>query len=174
MMNQLAGFSRRLQDRCHELAGARWTSLQGQSLSERGPALQEDSWQENLSLAFDPARGQKVDPSTLEEAAVAVHAGASGVLKGLRRESTGHSEFTDWEGKMWDVKSPISPPADAQWWVFDPAHQADVVQGEISGDENVLLNLTRCRPADAESLRQTLLSRLQPWETSRVLVLQNP
>ncbi|MBS2036659.1 hypothetical protein JST97_16840 [bacterium] len=163
----------RLHDRFAQMAGARWTNLQGQELPQKPVQVSSDEsfWNEHLDLARDPARGHKIDPATLEEASVAVHAEASGVLRDVRRESTGHSEFTDWNSRCWDVKSPISPPADKQWWVFDPDHEAEVVQQEVAGDEGVLLNLTRCNSKDAEALRQTLLERLQPWESNKVLVL---
>lgn len=169
----ITGSALRLHDRFSQMAGARWTTLQGQELPQQAVQVSQDQgyWNEHLELARDPARGHKIDPATIEEASVAVHAEASGVLRDIQRESTGHSEFTDWESRRWDVKSPISPPPDKEWWVFDSNHEAEVVQHEVSGDEGVLLNLTRCTPQDAAALRQTLLERLQPWESSKVLVL---
>jgi hypothetical protein len=170
----ITGPALRLHDRFCQMAGARWTTLQGQPLPQQAVTVSQDEgyWNEHIELARDPARGHKIDPATIEEASVAVHAEASGVLRDIQREATGHSEFSDWQSRCWDVKSPLSPPPDKEWWVFDPNHEAEVVQHELSGEEGVLLNLTRCHPGDAAALRQTLLERLQPWECSRVLVLE--
>lgn len=172
----IKGPALRLHDRFAEMAGARWTTLQGEEVKQSPVQVSSEDayWETQLELAKDPARGHKIDPATLEEASVAVHAGASGVLKDVAREKTGHSEFTDWQSQRWDVKSPISPPPEKQWWVFDASHEADVVQHEVEGDEKVLLNLTRCTPEHATALRQTLLERLEPWQTAKVLVLQKP
>ncbi|MFN8607800.1 MAG: hypothetical protein U0931_09720 [Vulcanimicrobiota bacterium] len=169
----ISGPALRLHDRFAQMAGARWTTLQGQEVPQKPVTVSPDEayWNEHLELARDPARGHKIDQATLEEASVAVHAQASGVLRQVQREGTGHSEFTDWQSRCWDVKSPISPPPDKEWWVFDPNHEAEVVHNEVAGDEGVLLNLTRCNPRDASALRQALLERLQPWESSKVLVL---
>lgn len=169
----LQGPALRLHDRFSRMAGARWTNLAGQELEQRPASVSsEDSyWQSKLELARDPARGDKIDPATIEEAAVAVHADVSGVLRQVEREKTGHSEFTDWQSQRWDVKSPISPPPDKPFWVFDVNHEAEVVQHEVDGDENVLLNLTRCSPQDAAALRQALVERLEEWQSRKVLVL---
>lgn len=169
----ISGPASRLHDRFAQMAGARWTTLQGQELPQQAVAVPSDEafWNDQVDLARDPARGHKIDPATIEEASVAVHAEASGVLREVKREISGHSEFTDWQSRCWDVKSPISPPPEKEWWVFDPNHEAEVVQHEVSGDEGVLLNLTRCNAQDAAALRQTLLDRLQPWECTKVLVL---
>lgn len=172
----IKGSALRLHDRFAEMAGARWTTLQGQEVKQSSVQISPEAsyWEDHLELARDPARGHKIDPATIEEASVAVHAGASGVLRDVVRETTGHSEFTDWQSRRWDVKSPISPPPEKEWWVFDTNHEAEVVQHEVEGDENVLLNLTRCNPQDAAALRQALLERLDAWQCARVLVLQKP
>ncbi len=169
----ISGSALRLHDRFAQIAGARWTTLQGVELQQRPAGVSGDDayWADKLDLARDPARGHKIDPATIEEAAVAVHADVSGVLRQVEREKSGHSEFTDWQSQRWDVKSPISPPPDKEFWVFDVNHEADVVQDEVQGDENVLLNLTRCTPQDAAALRQALLERLPEWESRKVLVL---
>jgi hypothetical protein len=169
----ISGPALRLHDRFAQMAGARWTTLAGVELEQRTVQVsgQDSYWQDRLELAKDPARGYKVDPATIEEAAVAVHADASGVLRQVQREKTGHSEFTDWQSQRWDVKSPISPPPDKEFWVFDVHHEAEVVHQEVDGDENVLLNLTRCTPEDAAALRQALVERLDEWQSRKVLVL---
>lgn len=169
----ISGQALRLHDRFAQMAGARWTTLQGVELEQQAVAVPEQDgyWQEKLELAKDPARGHKIDPATIEEAAVAVHAGSSGVLRQVEREKTGRSEFTDWQSQRWDVKSPISPPPDKEFWVFDVNHEAEVVHHEVEGDENVLLNLTRCTPRDAAALRQALLEQLDEWQSRKVLVL---
>lgn len=163
----------RLHDRFAQMAGARWTTLQGVELEQRPAAVSGDKayWEDKLDLARDPARGHKVDHATIEEASVAVHADVSGVLREVEREKSGHSEFTDWQSQRWDVKSPLSPPPDKEFWVFDVNHEAEVVHHEVQGDENVLLNLTRCTPQDAAALRQALLERLEEWQSRKVLVL---
>lgn len=173
MASMISGQALRLHDRFAQMAGARWTTLQGAELVQKRVTVsgEDHYWQEKLELARDPARGHKVDPATIEEAAVAVHAGASGILREVQREVTGHSEFTDWQSQRWDVKSPLSPPPDKQFWVFDVNHEAEVVQHEVEGDENVLLNLTRCTAQDAAALRQALLERLEEWQSRKVLVL---
>ncbi|MBX3165945.1 MAG: hypothetical protein KF760_00980 [Candidatus Eremiobacteraeota bacterium] len=169
----ITGPALRLHDRFARLAGARWTTLQGVELPQQSVGLSEDDayWEGKLELARDPARGHKIDPATIEEAAVAVHAESSGVLRQVEREKSGHSEFTDWQSRRWDVKSPISPPLDKEFWVFDVNHEAEVVQHEVQSDENVLLNLTRCTAQDAAALCQALLERLPDWQARKVLVL---
>lgn len=169
----ITGPALRLHDRFAQMAGARWTTLQGVELPQQPVQVSEDEsyWGDKLELAKDPARGHKIDPATIEEAAVAVHADASGVLRQVEREKTGHSEFTDWQSQRWDVKSPMSPPPDKEFWVFGVDHEAEVVEHEVQGDENVLLNLTRCNPRDAAALRQALLERLPEWQSRKVLVL---
>ena len=169
----ISGQALRLRDRFAQIAGARWSTLQGVELEQRAVCVsdQDGDWSDRLELAKDPARGHKIDPATIEEAVVALHAGASGVLREVEREKTGHSEFTDWQSQRLDVKSPLSPPPDKEFWVFDVQHEADVVQQEVQGGENVLLNLTRCHARDAAALRQALVERLDEWQSRKVLVL---
>ncbi len=169
----ITGPALRLHDRFAQMAGARWTTLQGVELEQRTVPVSGDEayWGDKLELAKDPARGHKIDPATIEEAAVAVHADASGVLREVVREKSGGSEFTDWQSQRWDVKSPLSPPPEKEFWVFDVHHEAEVVEHEVQGGENVLLNLTRCTPQDANALRQALLERLPEWQSRKVLVL---
>lgn len=164
----------RLQSRYLELAtSANWYNLDGQPVG-LSPALEgtptsESYWQDQLSLAIDPARGTKIGQAGLEEAAVAVHAQNAGVLRCPQREKTGASEFVD--GRYyWDVKSPVSPLPGANWQ-FDVNHQVEVVKDEIRGKERVLLNLTRCTPEDAEAVRSALVSNLSSWESKHVKVL---
>lgn len=165
-----------LYNRFDELAQrASWIDLQGNFIAATGPSVSlegwEDYWQDRLELASDPAKGDKIDKTGLEEAAVAMHAMFSGVLRKPERESTGHSEFVD-RGELWDVKSPVSPLPGAHWTI-DVQHQVDVVKKEVNGDEKVLLNLTRCNDEDAEAVRQALIGNLTEWESQRLVILRN-
>ncbi len=171
-MASVKGSAQRLQSRYAELAGARWHTGRGERVPEQSAKVPQDPeyWQDQLHLAIDPARGDKVATDGIEEAVVALHASHHGVLRGIEREATGHSEFTDWQGQMWDVKSPISsPPGSA--WSLDVGHQLQVVKEEVEGDENVLLNLTLCNPVDVALVQAALKEGLSDWESVRVLVL---
>lgn len=157
------------------MTAARWVDVAGQPLGHApAPESSPDYFEARLPLALDPAKGDKIHKEGIEEAAVAIHADRSGVLHHVRREATGHSEFLDGNGALWDVKSPLSPPADASGWLFDVQHQVDVVRHELDGDEGVLLNLTRCTPEDTRALQGALRQALQPWECKKVYVLSNP
>lgn len=170
--------SSRLHNRFAQIASqARWFDMAGSPLGSQpsAPADPTDSyWNDQLVLARDPARGNKVSEATIEEAAVALHALHSGVLDRPKRESTGGSEFVDAQGQPWDVKSPFSPPANKPDWVFDAQHHVHVVHEEISGGERVLLNLSRCNDRDAAAVKEQLVEALSDWEEQRVLVLMNP
>lgn len=134
------------------------------------PEVETISFARRLSLASDPAHGGKVSNSSVEEGAVGLLAETSGLVHGFEREGTGKSEFVDSSGQMWDVKSPISPMP-SQKWVFNANHQLDLVRKEISGGENVLLNLSRCNEQDSGSVLSLITENLAPWEKQRVVVL---
>jgi hypothetical protein len=130
----------------------------------------EPDFPSRLSMISDPAHGGKINAGSLEEGAVGLWAEATGVVSSLQRESTGLSEFVDFQGQTWDVKSPISPPSH-QNWTFDASHQVTVVQEELDGGENVLLNLSRCNPTDSAEVVELLKHNIKPWEQQRVVIL---
>jgi hypothetical protein len=172
------GSALRLHSRFTQIAQtARWSDLAGAPLGRQpGGATEcgDDAyWHDQLVLARDPARGNKISEASLEEAAVALHAKHSGVLDNPAREKTGGSEFVDAAGQSWDVKSPFSPPPQYPDWIFDAQHHVEVVRHEVSGGERVLLNLTRCTPQDAAAVKQQLIDALSDWDEQRVLVLAN-
>lgn len=134
------------------------------------PEIETIPFARRVSLASDPAHGGKVSNSSIEEGAVGLLAEMSGLVHGFEREGTGKSEFVDSSGQMWDVKSPISPMP-SQKWVFNANHQLDLVRKEISGGENVLLNLSRCNEQDSGSVMSLITENLAPWEKQRVVVL---
>lgn len=177
-MTKTNGSALRLHSRFTQVAqSARWFDLSGSPLGQR-PASAADCgddeyWHDQLVLARDPARGNKISEASLEEAAVALHAKHSGVLDNPSREKSGASEFVDASGQSWDVKSPFSPPPKYPDWLFDAQHHVQVVQHEVSGGEHVLLNLTRCSDRDAAQVRQHLVEALSDWDEQRVLVLMN-
>jgi hypothetical protein len=125
--------------------------------------------QDAVELSRDPAKGGKVDDKSLEEAAVAVLAEHLGVLSGVRREKTGHSEFTDEQARLWDVKSPLSP--DRPGWIFDPAHHLEVVQEDLDQGEGILLDMTRLNRTDSVALLSQLGQGLSVQQTGHLLVL---
>ena len=122
-----------------------------------------------VELSRDPAKGNKIDDKSLKEAAVAVLAVHLGVLTGVQREATGHSEFCDDQQRNWDVKSPISP--DRPGWIFDPHHQLEVVQEDLDQGEGILLDLTDLNPTDSRSLLQEMAHGLSLEQSGHVLVL---
>lgn len=123
------------------------------------------------ALARDPAKGEALQPGGIEEASVAFMAEHYGVLpQPVGRETTGYSEFVDGQGRKWDVKSPLSPPAGAGW-VLDVPHQVEKVHEELARGERVLLNLSRCTPTDAAAVLEGLDQALQGDARSRVAVL---
>ncbi len=109
---------------------------------------------DRLEWTRDPAKGGNSDDKSIQEGAVAVLAEHLGALHGLRRETTGHSEFTDSTQQAWDVKSPVSP--DRPGWVFDPYHHLEVATEEIAGGESVLLDMSRLKTDDSLQLLQVL------------------
>lgn len=152
----------------------RWARLGSAGLeavgqSPRPIADVEQAAQDAVELSRDPAKGGKVDDKSLEEAAVAVLAEHLGVLSGVQREETGHSEFTDDHGRLWDVKSPLSP--DRPGWVFDPAHHVEVVQEDLDQGEGILLDMTRLSRTDSVALLGELGQGLSVQQTGHLLVL---
>jgi hypothetical protein len=122
-------------------------------------------------MAFDPAKG-KLSPGSVEEAAVGFLAEQAGIVPGpMVRESTGMAEFVDAHGGFWDVKSPVSPRA-GQRWTFDAQHQVVKVLHDISQNNTVLLNLSRCTATDAQQVLTLLATQLTPAEQARVRVLR--
>lgn len=158
----------RMDDRC------RWSRIGTRGLEPVGqpahPLANLDQVVEDaLTWSQDPAKGGKVDEKSLQEAAVAVLASHLGVLTGIEREATGHSEFQDGQGRLWDVKSPVSP--DRPGWVFDPGHHLQVVRDDLDNGEGILLDLSALRKPDALALTATLESGLSADEQGRLLIL---
>lgn len=152
----------------------RWARLEPQGLVATGrpPEPIEHLDQvaaDHVDWSKDPAKGDRVDEKSLQEAAVAVLAEHLGVLSELQRESTGHSEFVDGQQQAWDVKSPVSP--DREGWIFDPHHHLEVLREDLGQGEAILLDLSRLRKPDATSLLSVLHQGLEVQERNQVLVL---
>ena len=124
---------------------------------------------DRLEWTRDPAKGRKIDDKSLQEGAVAVLAEHLGALDGLRREPTGHSEFTDEHQQSWDVKSPVSP--DRAGWVFDPYHHLQIATDEIAGGESILLDMTRLKSVDSLQLLQVLQDGTTVAQRGHLLLL---
>lgn len=132
------------------------------------PELQ-DAFQRVRDLAEDPARGNKVTPSGLEEAAVALSAENLEVFERLEREKTGAAEFLTPDGESWDVKSPLSPPPE-QNWDYSPDHQLVKVRKDFGNGDKVLLNLTRLTPQDRDLTLSLFQEELSCDERGQVLI----
>jgi hypothetical protein len=140
-----------------------------QRVAPGGLALSE--LQRAPALAYDPAKG-KTSPGSVEEAAVGLAAERAGiVVPPLMRDPSGAAEFIDGAGTCWDVKSPLSPGPEARW-KFDALHQLKKVQFELNNGSNVLLNLSRCTPEDAEQVVALLDLHLDAAQRARVWILQ--
>jgi hypothetical protein len=146
----------------------------GVAISE--PLMQqevESAIKRGKALASDPAKGGKITPGSIEEAAVALMAEKCGVIAAPAvREETGSAEIVDGEGKSWDVKSPLSPPPDAKW-VFDVDHQVVKVRHDLSQGDRVLLNLSKCNNEDTEKVIETMERELTADEKPLIAVLVN-
>lgn len=129
----------------------------------------EDVFQRVRGLAEDPARGKKVTPSGLEEAAVALSAENLRVFERLEREETGGAEFLSPDGASWDVKSPLSPPPD-QNWNYSADHQLVKVRKDFGNGDKVLLNLTRLTPQDRDVTLSLFQAELSCDERGQLLV----
>lgn len=124
---------------------------------------------DRLQWSHDPAKGGKADDKSVQEAAVAVMAEHLGVLSGMQREPSGHSEFLDDRGRPWDVKSPVSP--DREGWNFDPHHHLEVIREDLDQGEGILLDLSRLHTQDSRSLVAVLQDGLEVHQHGQVLVL---
>ena len=152
----------------------RWARLEPQGLVATGrPPEPIDNLDQvaadHVDWSKDPAKGERVDEKSLQEAAVAVLAEHLGVLTDLQRESTGHSEFLDGQQQAWDVKSPVSP--DREGWIFDPHHHLEVLREDLGQGEAILLDLSRLNRSDATSLVSILDQGLEIHERDHVLLL---
>ncbi|MDQ7822409.1 MAG: hypothetical protein RDV48_06400 [Candidatus Eremiobacteraeota bacterium] len=124
-------------------------------------------------LASDPAKGKKITPGSIEEAAVGAYAEACGVVPPtVTREATGAAEFIDGKGAPWDVKSPLSPPQGARW-SFDAPHILVKLRHDLGEGEGVLLNLSNCNKADADAVINLIKSDFSNEERSQVRILVN-
>lgn len=124
---------------------------------------------DRLEWSKDPAKDGKVDEKSLQEAAIAVLAEHLGVLSGIEREPSGHSEFVDAEARAWDVKSPVSP--DREGWIFDPHHHLEVIREDLDQGEGILLDLSRLQRQDSLCLVEVLQNGLEVHQRGQVLVL---
>jgi hypothetical protein len=132
----------------------------------------QDAYVRVRELAADPARGDKITEAGLEEAGVALTAENLGVFDKLERETTGGSEFQAPDGSKWDVKSPISPPQNQDWY-FSPHHHLNKVRKDLSSGDNVLLNLTRVTPQDRDATLNLFSQEMTCDEKGRLLVLSD-
>lgn len=124
-------------------------------------------------LANDPAKGH-LTPGSVEEAAIGLAAEKLGLLPApIVREKTGLAEFIDANGGLWDVKSPVSP-FDGARWTFDAQHQVEKVRHDLSQHNQVLLNLTRLTPSDAQEVLSLLTTQLTQAQKANVYVLRTP
>ena len=127
-----------------------------------------------LAMASDPAHGGKVSEGNIQEAVVGLMAQHLKAIPSLKRDPSAYSEFVEPSGQTWDVKSPFSPPSiPNQTWFFDASHHLDNVRHEVEGDENVLLDLSRCNSADSRQLVELMQHSLTPQEKAKVLVFYN-
>jgi hypothetical protein len=132
----------------------------------------EDAYDRVRELAADPARGDKITEAGLEEAGVALTAENLGVFPKLVREKTGGSEYQAPDGTKWDVKSPVSPPKDQNWY-YSPHHHLDKVRKDLSSGDNIFLNLTRVTPTDRDSTLELFTQELSCDERGRLLILSD-
>lgn len=132
----------------------------------------EDAYDRIRDLAADPARGDKITEAGLEEAGVALTAENLGVFDKLEREKTGGAEYQAPDGTKWDVKSPVSPPENQDWY-FSPHHHLDKVRKDLSQGENVFLNLTQVTPTDRDSTLELFSQELSCDERGRLLILSD-
>lgn len=124
-----------------------------------------------ISLAADPAKGGKMTPGSIEEAAVGIYAGLAGVsAPPMTREETGAAEFVDGNSVKWDVKSPKSPPPGAKW-TFDAEHQLVKIRHDQSNGEVVMLNLSNCTAADTRQLIDLINRDMTDKERENIVVL---
>ncbi|MHC9542273.1 MAG: hypothetical protein AB9903_22415 [Vulcanimicrobiota bacterium] len=124
-----------------------------------------------ISLAADPAKGGKMTPGSVEEAAVGIYAGLAGIAAPpVSREETGAAEFVDGNSVKWDVKSPKSPPPGAKW-TFDAEHQLVKIRHDQSNGEVVMLNLSECTAADTRQLIDLINKDMTDKERENIVVL---
>jgi len=124
-----------------------------------------------ISLAADPAKGGKMTPGSIEEAAVGIYAGLAGIAAPpVSREETGAAEFVDGNSVKWDVKSPKSPPPGAKW-NFDAEHQLVKIRHDQSNGEIVMLNLSECNAADTRQLIALINRDMTDRERENIVVL---
>jgi hypothetical protein len=113
------------------------------------------------ALARDPAHGGELSPKSLHEAVVALELERKGPPAGLKGPVTrdplpGRGDFIDGDGKVWDVKSPISyipgtrikPPKGG----FDLNAQMASIGENLDKGESVILDSTDLDPADKAAL----------------------
>lgn len=129
----------------------------------------EDALDRLGELAVDPAKGERILEGGVEEAVVALNAQRLGVFEEVSRETSGGAEFEDQDGEDWDVKSPVSPPADQEWY-FSPDHHLKKVRKDLDRGDRVLFNLTRVSSVDRDSTIALFKDELSCDEKSRVLL----
>ena len=132
----------------------------------------EDAHSRIRDLAGDPARGEKITEAGLDEAAVALTAENLHVFPRLEREKTGGAEFKAPDGSSWDVKSPLSPPPNQNWY-YSPHHHLDKVRKDLDQGDNVFLNLTRVTEQDRDATLDLFSQELSCDEKGRILILSD-
>lgn len=163
-------------DRVEQLDHHRWARLTAEGLKTEGEA--PNPWTQDEfcgashradALALDPAKGDRITPGGVEEAAVALMGEHLGLFDHFQRESSGSAEFVDQSGVEWDVKSPLTPP-EGQDWFFDPHHQLGKIRHDFSQGDRVLLNLSRVSDEDAVDLLELLHQELSFDEKGQLLI----
>lgn len=155
-----------------------WCTLEGGSgvtPAGRQGSIKAPDWNETeplmANLAADPAKGGKMTPGSVEEAAVGVYADLAGITTPpIMREETGAAEFVDGKSVKWDVKSPKSPPPGARW-TFDAEHQLVKIRHDQSSGEIVMLNLASCNVDDTRRLLDLINTQMTDKERENIVVL---
>jgi hypothetical protein len=110
-------------------------------------------------LAPDPAHNGKITTGSRREAEVGVALEERGDLPGpIKRDPSGFSEFIDANGQQWDVKA-----FNSKWpkrkGGFDLNTAMKKIDGEISNNENVILDTKDLSPAHLAELRAAVAAR---------------
>jgi hypothetical protein len=155
-----------------------WCTLKGSSgVTPAGSqgSIKAPDWNKTeplmAELAADPAKGGKMTPGSVEEAAVGIYADLAGITAPpIMREETGAAEFVDGKSVKWDVKSPKSPPPGARW-TFDAEHQLVKIRHDQSSGEIVMLNLASCNVDDTRRLLDLINTQMTDKERENIVVL---
>jgi hypothetical protein len=137
-----------------------WVHNQGDCDEETPEQRKERERKEREDeLAPDPAHNGKITPGSRREAEVGVALEERGDLPGpIKRDPSGFSEFIDANGQQWDVKAFNSkwPPKKGG---FDLTKSMKKIDGEISNNENVILDTKDLSPQHLAQLKAAVAAR---------------